>query len=379
MNTNNRKYRIFLSAAEPSADAHCAGLITSLKKLTGQVEFVGVGGAKMAAEGCSLLETTAENGAMLYNAFSRTYYFYKLIRRIRYYLNQTEIDMVVVCDSPAFNFHIAKAAKKAGIKTVFYVAPQLWAWGAWRIGKLRKCCDKLMCLFPFEQDWFRSRGVETAFTGNPLLDEMQKNKPGSKNYSHFDAQHARIALIPGSRNAEIKTLWPAMQKTALRLKKQFKNITFTAAAVNEQTKQILRNSQAQHFRCDYITGSLCEAAVQADFSIVASGSATLQVASAGCPMVIIYQSSRLLWHLLGKWIIKTEYLSLVNILADNELVPEYMPYFSSTKPIADEIAGLLNDTEKLQDTSKKLTAITEPLMRFNASEKAARELITLLE
>ena len=124
MPDSRRTYRIFISAAEPSADAHCAGLITALKQTGYDIEFVGVGGAKMAAAGCKLLENTADKAAMMYKAFRHIIYYYRLINRITGFLRSNKVDLVVVCDSPAFNFHIARAAKKAGLKTLFYVAPQ---------------------------------------------------------------------------------------------------------------------------------------------------------------------------------------------------------------------------------------------------------------
>ncbi|MHC4147370.1 MAG: glycosyltransferase family protein, partial [Planctomycetota bacterium] len=148
------RFRVFISAAEPSGDSHCAGLMTALQSSGYDIDFVGVGGPKMADAGCELLENTAGKAAMTYKAFSHIARFYKLIKRIRRYLTDNKVDLVIVCDSPAFNFHVAKAAKKTGIKTLFYVAPQLWAWGGWRIGKLRERCDKLCCILPFEQDWF---------------------------------------------------------------------------------------------------------------------------------------------------------------------------------------------------------------------------------
>ena len=124
------KCRVFVSAAEPSADTHCAGLITALKNHNPNIEFVGVGGPKMASAGCELLESTVGKASMMYKAFAHIAHFYRLIKRIKRYLQDNQIDLVIVCDSPSFNFHVAKAAKKAGIKTLFYVAPQLWAWGS---------------------------------------------------------------------------------------------------------------------------------------------------------------------------------------------------------------------------------------------------------
>jgi lipid-A-disaccharide synthase len=378
MPDKNKKYRIFISVAEPSADAHCAGLIAALQKSGYDIEFVGVGGPKMAEAGCRLLEATVGEAVMIYKAFSHVVRYYRLIKLVTRFLKSSKVDLVIVCDSPAFNFHIAKAAKKAGIKTVFYVAPQLWAWGGWRIHKLRKCCDKLCCILPFERDWFSQRGMDVVFVGNPLLDELQIDSAHHKKYADFTAINAIIALMPGSRNTEIDSLWGAMQQIALRLKDKYSAASFVAVAVDAEREQLLRKTQVPGFECRYTIGSVSDTANTVDFAIVASGSATLEVTAAGCPMVIMYQSSRILWHLLGRWLIKSKYLSLVNILAGKELVPEFMPYFSSIEPIAERIERFLEDRDKLTQISGELIKLVEPLAEKKARQEVAEIVVEML-
>jgi lipid-A-disaccharide synthase len=379
MPKKDNTYRIFISAAEPSGDAHCAALITALKQSSCDIEFVGVGGPKMASAGCELLETTVGKAAMIYNAFTQIFRFYRLIRYINLYIQTTRVDLVIVCDSPAFNFHVAKAAKKENIKTLFYVAPQLWAWAEWRIEKLRKYCDKLCCILPFEQQWFSQKGIDAVFVGNPLLDELDtKLAHYRKKYADFEPKNINLALMPGSRAAEINTLWVPMQKIAARLKQKYPNVTLTAVAVDEKRKEILKSMQILGFRCKYAVGSVSDTARTADFAVAASGSATLQVAAMGCPMVIMYQSSRILWHLLGRWLLKTKYLSLVNILAGKELVPEFMPYFSSIEPITQNIELLLEDSDKLAQVSGELIRLAEPLAKKKACEQVTEIAVKML-
>ena len=379
MPEKDKTYRIFISAAEPSADALCAGLITALQKSSYNIEFVGVGGPKMAGVGCKLLEATVGKAAMIYKAFSRVHHFYKLIKRITRYLKSNKADLVIVCDSPAFNFHIAKAAKKTGSKTLFYVAPQLWAWAGWRIGKLRKCCDKLCCILPFEQDWFSRKGVDVVFVGNPLLDELDIDLARyRRKYADFEPKNAKFAIMPGSRAAEINSLWRPMQQIATRLKQKYPAATFVTVAVDAERKEILKAAQIAGFECQYTVGLVSNTADAADFAIVASGSATLEVAAVGCPMVIMYQSSRILWHLVGWWLIKTKYLSLVNILAGRELVPEFMPYFGSIEPIVGSIERLLEDRDKLARISDELIELAEPLAEKKACEQVAEIIVEML-
>jgi lipid-A-disaccharide synthase len=375
----DKTYRIFISAAEPSADAHCAALVTALKKSSYDIDFVGVGGPKMASAGCRLLETTVEKAVMTYKAFRHVGHYYKLINRITRFLKSNRVDLVIVCDSPAFNFHIAKAAKRAKIKTLFYVAPQLWAWAGWRIRKLRKYCDKLACILPFEQDWFRQRGVNSIFVGNPLLDELDiASAPRRKKYTDFELKNLKLALMPGSRAAEIESLWQPMQQIAIRLKQRYPDASFVTVAVDTEREKTLKAAQMPGFECSFTISSVSETARSADFAIVASGSATLQVAAAGCPMVIMYHSSRILWHLIGRWLVKTKYLSLVNILAKKELVPEFMPHFGSVEIIAQRVEQLLQDRDKLVQISDELIKLAEPLAEKKACQEVADIVIRML-
>jgi lipid-A-disaccharide synthase len=368
----SKRYRIFLSAAEPSGDAHCAALINALRQ-GGEIDSVGVGGPRMAEAGCELLETTVGRAAMIYKAFSHVPHYYGLIRRVRRYLMNNSVDLVVVCDSPSFNFHIAKAAKKAGASTVFYVAPQLWAWAGWRIRKMRKRCDKLCCLLPFEEAWFGQRGIDAVYVGNPLLDNLPADLSGfRKQYSDFEPAQVVVALMPGSRAAEIDSLWRPMQEIALRIRQKYAGASFVTVAVDDERRQILEASQIEGFECRYTIGSVSDTASEADFAIVASGSATLQVAGVGCPMVIMYQSSKILWHVLGRWLVKAKYLSLVNVLAGRELAPEFMPYFTSVEPIVRTIEQILKDKDKLTRMSNELIELAQPLRVGSASQKAAQ-------
>jgi lipid-A-disaccharide synthase len=169
-----------------------------------------------------------------------------------------------------------------------------------------------------------------------------------------------------------------MQQIAVCLKQKHPNAVFTTVAVDADRQKRLKNAQIPGFECKYTIGAVTDIARTADFAIVASGSATLQVAAAGCPMVIMYQSSKILWHLLGRWLLTTKYLSLVNILANKELVPEFMPYFGSIKPIMEAIELLLEDSDKLAQTSSELIQIAEPLSRKKASKEVAGMVVEML-
>lgn len=388
---------IFLSSLEHSAEMHCVHLMAALNEKSGPIpwpgterievpsskegfRFTGFGGQRLAEAGCEILDDTVSRAAMIYNVFKQLGYYKKLIRLADDYFLRNKIDLVVVCDSPAFNFHIAKAAKKHGIPVLFYVAPQLWAWAPWRIRKLRRCCDKLACILPFEKDWFKKRGVDAEFVCNPLFDDVSVDLQANfKPYSNYDPQAPKIALLPGSREAEINSLWPAMLEIAEVLKTKHPGAEFTACGPDDDKKAMLEGmSQDSQLSIVYESSKLIDVCRRSDFAIVASGSATLQVAAAGCPMVVLYQSNKLMWHLLGRWLVRLPHLSLVNILAGKELVPEFMPYFSSTKPIIDRAHGLLSTPDRMSRISQSLLTLIEPLTQHRASDAVAEMVIDQL-
>lgn len=402
MSQNNQK-RIFISALEHSAEMHCANLIqaTGIKlsangdswaggdhiaseSLVPQIQWAGFGGERMAELGCQLLDNTVKRAAMIYNVLGQLGYYRKLIKQANDYFAQNKVDLVVVCDSPAFNFHIAKAAKKHGIPVLFYVAPQLWAWAPWRIHKLRKCCDKLACILPFEKDWFRSRRMDAEFVSNPLFDEMDVDlQQNFKPYVQYDPSSPKIVLLPGSRDAEINSLWPAMLDIAAQLKQKHPEATFTACAPDDEKVAMLKEIAADYadgeIEVGYEVNKLLELSGQSDLALVASGSATLQVAAAGCPMVVMYQSNRAMWHLVGRWLIRTRFLSLVNILASKEQVPEFMPYFTSLDPIVKAAESLLCNASKMAATSQALIELVRPLTERRACDAVADIVLDMLQ
>ena len=378
-NTNQK--RIFISALEHSAENHCANLIQTIRETdstesANEICWAGFGGERMAGLGCELLDNTVKRAAMIYNVFGQLGYYRKLIKQANRYFKQNKVDLVIVCDSPAFNFHIAKAAKKHGIPVLFYVAPQLWAWAPWRIHKLKRCCDKLACLLPFEKDWFRKRGVDAEFVSNPLFDEVDIDlEQNYRSHSHYNVKTPKIALLPGSRDAEIKSLWPAMLDTAAALKKKHPGAVFTTCGADNEKLELMQTLAADYadngVEVHYETNKVIDLTKESDLALVASGSATLQVAAAGCPMVIMYQSNKWMWHLLGRWLIRIRFLSLVNILAGKEQVPEFMPYFDSIEPIIEISNALLSNPSKLNQTSQALIELVRPLTERRACEVVA--------
>ena len=364
------KHTIFLSAAEPSADNHCAALIEQLRERLGPTEFVGLGGDAMALAGCTLLDNLPERAAMLTHALGQVGHYWKLRRRVRRFLQEERPGLVIVCDSPAWNFHVAKAAKRAGIPVLFYVAPQLWAWGPWRLKKLTRCADHIACLLPFEEQWFRNRGIAATYVGHPLFDtenpvqQAQERGQASRDYP-------TVALLPGSRGHEISHLWPVMQEVALGVRKRWPEAKFVAATRNQQTAQWLREHLREGLDVEVAVRGVEATVRHADLALVASGTATLQVAAQQCPMMVLYRVGRWQWRLVGRRLLKTRYLSLVNILAGREVAPEFIPLPREAETLVEQALDLLGNDEKRGRMRAELAAVIAPLAQPGAAARTA--------
>jgi len=364
------KRTIFVSAAETSADAHGGRLIRYLREDAADLRFVGLGGGQMENEGCQLMENLVDRSAMLAHAFGQVGFYYKLLRRVKKQFHQDRPDLVVCIDSPAWNFNLAKTAHKLGIPVLYYIAPQLWAWGAWRIKKLRRNADKVACILPFEQQWFTERGVNAVYVGHPLFDDDQQIE-AVETWQKDGEKFPTIALLPGSRNHEIKSLWPAMQQIALSIQEKFPNVRFLACAADEEKIETLKNNMHNQLSIDVKHTSIEATVRYADLALVASGTTTLEVAAQYCPMIIMYHVHPLQWHLVGRWVVKINYLSLVNILAQKELVPEYMPFYRQEHQVAQTALRLLANKDQLKKMRQDLKELVKPIIQPGTAAKVA--------
>jgi lipid-A-disaccharide synthase len=370
----NTKPKIFFSAAEVSGDKHAANLIKHLRQEIPHYNCQGLGGPAMEAAGCDLLKNLTDSSAMLTHAISQVGFYLKLLRQIKKHFATSPPQLVVLIDSPAWNFHVAKAARKFQIPVLYYIAPQLWAWGAWRTGKLRKNIDRLACILPFEQQWFRDRNIRTDYVGHPLFDDQKPIPPGTPDPRYFPT----VALLPGSRSHEIDQLWSAMQKIARRIMIEYPGARFLTAVTNENLLEKLKDQADPSLDLQIRQTSIEAVTRHADLALVASGTATLEVAAQHCPMIVMYPVNRLHWHLAGRWLVKTNHISLVNILANKEIVPEYIPFGNRVNAVANNAISLLADHQGLNQTRIELEQLVKPIMQPGTAAKVTEIIKTML-
>ncbi len=369
---------IFISAADMSAEAHAVELLQAVRKQRPGARFVGVGGQKLADEGVELLVDIMAQSAMTYEAFIKIGYFLKVIHRAGQVMRQRYFDAAVYVDSPALHFPMSRKAKNQGIPNMYYIAPQVWAWARHRRWKLRWLFDKVACILPFEETLFRSYGIDATYVGSPVFDNFD-NWSKTKQVD-LKKGIPTLALLPGSRAHEVKALMPAMLVVARKVLQQWPDATFIVAAANEKITQTVTQMLGPNKDRFHVEHRITHQAIKAsDLCLAASGTATLEVAACGRPMVVMYHVNRLLWKLVGWWLVPQRPMCLVNILAGEMVVPEFMPWYGSPAPVAQKVLDLLADPQLLKATSQRLLELTKPLKQGGTADRAARILLDLAD
>ena len=372
---------VFISVAEPSADGHAASLIRAVHQLRPEVRFVGVAGPAMTEAGCWPIFDMTRYSAMLLGAARAVIPAIRLLATTRRHLGRYPFSAAVVVDSPILNLPIARRAKLRSLPVLYFIAPQLWAWGQYRVRKLRAHVDRMAVILPFEQDYFRSRGINATYVGHPLFDRLSGLPAEHEVVASIRSRGQPVlAILPGSRKHVVREVLPGQLDVVRQVLRRFSGAHVGISVANPQASavvaELLAGTELPVTRYRDQNASLLTAA---DLALVASGTATLEVAYRHTPMIVMYNANRWAYHLVGRWFINTPRLSLVNILAGRELVPEFMPYYRSTRPIADRAINLLADPEARRRMSDDLAALVDPLVKTGASANTARILLEMID
>lgn len=366
--------RIFITVGEVSGDNHAAGMVAALKRLDPDVIVEGIGGPRMQAAGAVIHHETTRRAAMSFHAIKRVGEIRKLEKWLRErYASADKPDLHVCVDSSGFNLRFAKLAKEAGVPVLYYVAPQLWASREGRIEQMKRCVDRLACIFPFEEKWFTDRGVRATFVGHPLFDHLPTDRLSRIPPARFPERSPVIGVVAGSRRSEVKDNFPPLLEVMRQLRAKHPDVRFllpTTPAGHEVIRQTLAGAtDGIEVREDAFDDMI----PQCDLVLCKSGTSTVHVAAYGVPMIVVYRVSTLLWYAVGRWVIKTPKIAMVNILAGNiDLVPEFIPWNGDPEPIVACAESLLSDPSKLATMRANLLKLIEPLDHRGASENVAR-------
>ncbi len=381
--------RLMIVAGEPSGDAHAAALVEALRQVApkAQFEFFGSTGALMRQAG---VESVVCSDHLALHEFVEEVRalpkFWRAFRALKRAGVQRRPDAAILVDWPDFNLRLAHALRRLSIRVIYYVSPQLWAWRSYRVRNIRRDVDLLLSILPFEAEWFNRRGIKhVEFVGHPMTGEVSP-RYGREEFCRrhgLDPSRSIIALLPGSRHQEFVRILPPMLDAAVRISRIRRDSQFVlVVAPNRSPEEADRIITAGNY--DSLLGDSLrimhhetpEALAAADVAAVASGTATLETAIIGTPLVVVYRASRLNWHVLRR-LINAEHYGLINLIADERLAAELMQNQLNGPQLAAELLALL-DHDRNREMRARLRQATERLGRGGASRRAAEAVLRAL-
>lgn len=361
-------------AGEASGDLHGGYVVEELKKKYPELELFGTGGKRLEAAGVELYYRAEELAVIgLWEVLKHYKFFKSVFNHLLEVLDEKKPDAVLLVDYPGFNLRFAEEVKKRGIKVIYYVAPQVWAWKKNRIEKIKAFVDELIVLFPFEVDYFEKESMKTHCFGHPLLDAVQTTQSKIDTITRWglDPKKRLVSLLPGSRRNEILKHFPLLVEAANRLSKERDDVQFTLPLAptvkKEEIAHYLENSQAV---IQIVENDTYNVVGSSDFAVVASGTATLETAVLGTPMIIYYEVSPVTYF-LGRYILKIGMIGLPNIVAGREVVPELIQKDSHPEMIAEKLQHYLSDSDAYQQVCNDLAEVKQKLGDSGAYEKTA--------
>jgi lipid-A-disaccharide synthase len=365
---------VFISAGEPSGDLHGANLIRELKRLDPTVRLSGFGGDRMAAAGCQLLYPLCKHSVMWFlQVVKQIFTFLRLLNQAQVFFRREQPDVVVVIDYPGFHWKLAERAKAEGIPVVYFVPPQIWAWAQWRVRKMKRLITHVLSALPFEHGWLVDRGVPSTYIGHPYFDELAAQRLDNAFLAARGAKPGRIVgILPGSRNQEVTRNIPELLRTARLVHAASPDTRFLVAAFNEPQAEMARAEAARwRIPAEVHVGRTPEIIELAECCVAVSGSVSLEIMYRRKPAVIVYRLRRIDLK-VGRKFMKVPFITLVNLLAKEEVYPEFLTDRDPSKDVASEVLRFLNDPKRAEEVRRKLDALCAEVAKPGACAAAAR-------
>jgi lipid-A-disaccharide synthase len=367
--------RLYFVAGEASGDEHGAALMRSLRDLAPDCEFFGRGGPQMKGVAGDSFKDWIDAAAIvgLWEVVKHFGYFRSQFAETLREIATATPDAVILIDYPGFNLRLARTLRQRspGLKIIYYISPQVWAWNRGRIGQMARYLDLMLCIFPFEAELYNASGLRTIFVGHPMIENLARRRTGEQR------DPTLVGLFPGSRSREVKKIFPVMLEAAAEILVQRPETRFEVAAASEalarEVAKLIAGSRMR-VRIRVVTGNSPGTMQRVFAGMVASGTATLESAYFGMPFVLVYKVS---WptYFAARLMMQTRFLGMPNVLADREIVPEFLQHEAKPKEIGAAVLRLMNDAAARDTMITEFAAIIEKLGEAGASEKAAKAIL----
>jgi lipid-A-disaccharide synthase len=370
-------------AGEVSGDMHAARVIEEMRTHAPTAQFFGVGGDACAAQGMDVRYHTRDMAVMgLVEVLKRYPFFRKVFHEMVQLADSERPDAVLLIDYPGFNLRFAKQLHARGIKVIYYICPQVWAWHRERIPQMAATIDHLITIFPFEAAHFEGTGLDITYAGHPLIDTAQAALAEPPADLPWGATTKRVALLPGSRRQELDRMLPVMCGAAIQLEATMADISFLLPCPSEREARMVRDyfagGGARPQQLEIIVGQTRQVLRQADAGLITSGTATIEAALMDCPMLVVYRTSPLTYA-IGKRLIKVPHIGMVNIVADALVCPEYVQADATPQRLAAGLLPLLSDTPERQRMLAGLQSARDKLGDPGGYTRAAATILSLLQ
>lgn len=368
--------KILLVTGEASGDLHGANLARALRQLHPGVELIGVGGQKMLESGVSLLPHVNRVDAMGVPGIRQLIKGWKTLRTLAQYIRREPLDAIILIDSPGLNLRLAKAVTGTSPPIIYYIAPQVWAWGKRRLSLMRRTVKLVLAILPFEEDFFRKAGLVCHFVGHPLLDDLASSydKIQERADLGLNLDGLVIGLLPGSREREVQDVLPTLLDAVQEIRTRTPTLQVVLAQADSISDALLKHILPKSDLVRVIKEKPNAVIAASDLLLIASGTATLQAALIGTPMVIVYRTSPLTYQ-IAKRLVTIPYVGLVNILADQEVVPELLQDQMTSENIAHEARQILENPERQRMMQEVFQTIRQSLGSPGASQRAAEMIL----
>ncbi len=366
---------IMIVAGEASGDLHGAHLVRAMHEINPALCFYGVGGEKMKAAGVSLIAHSSEMAVMgLVEVVPKLGFIMKVKCELKKMIRQSRPALLILIDYPGFNLSLAKFARKNGIKVFYYISPKVWAWRKKRIYTLEKCVDRMALILPFEEQVYETVHLDARFVGNPLLDTVKRQYARTEALEMLGLKEGMktVALLPGSRKGEVTRILPEMLSMSETLKDRISDIQFVLPLADTLSYDFVHGFTSRYgVDVKIVEGNVYDAVGISDIAVVASGTATLETALLGVPMIIVYRVSPLTYY-IGRMVVNVEHIGLVNLIAGKTIIPELIQGDANPEKMADMVYDILDSTPRMDEMKRDLRAVGEMLGGPGASGRAAR-------